>query len=121
MRPSDALQRHRGEIRRVVEQHGACNARVFGSVVHGYDSDDSDLDLLVEPIDGKTTLTSLVRIKRDLESITGVRSMSSLRWRCKSACGRRSLPKPFPYDGEDSARSGSNCRYSPGHCECKPT
>jgi uncharacterized protein len=72
MKPSDALLRHRSEIRRVVEQHGARNARVFGSVVHGNDSDDSDLDLLVEPIDGRTTLTSLVRIKRDLESITGV-------------------------------------------------
>jgi hypothetical protein len=72
MKPSAALQRHRGEIRRVVEQHGARNARVFGSVVHGNDGDDSDLDLLVEPIDGKTTLTSLVRIKRDLERITGV-------------------------------------------------
>jgi hypothetical protein len=72
MKPSDALQRHRSEIRRVVERHGACNARVFGSVVHGNDSDDSDLDLLVEPIEGKTTLTSLVRIKRDVESITGV-------------------------------------------------
>jgi uncharacterized protein len=72
MKPSDALRRHRSEIRCVVEQYGACNARVFGSVVHGNDSDDSDLDLLVEPIDGKTTLTSLVRIKRDLESITGV-------------------------------------------------
>jgi uncharacterized protein len=72
MKPSDALQRHRSEIRRVVEQHGACNPRVFGSVVHKNDSDYSDLDLLVEPIDGKTTLTSLVRIKRDLESITRV-------------------------------------------------
>ena len=47
MKPSAALQRHRGEIRRVVEQHGACNARVFGSVVHGNDRDDSDLDLLL--------------------------------------------------------------------------
>lgn len=72
MRPSAALQRYRSEIRRVVELHGACNARVFGSVVHQNDSDDSDLDLLVEPIEGQTTLTSLVRIKRDLESITGV-------------------------------------------------
>lgn len=72
MKPSDALRRHRREIRRVVERHGACNARVFGSVVHGDDGDESDLDLLVEPIEGKTTLTSLVRIKRDVESITGV-------------------------------------------------
>jgi len=32
----------------------------------------SDLDLLVDPIDGRTTLTSLVRIKREVEALTGV-------------------------------------------------
>ena len=66
MKPSAALQRYRNEIRCTVEQHGARNARVFGSVVHQVDSEGSDLDLLVEPIEGRTTLTSLVRIKRDL-------------------------------------------------------
>lgn len=72
MKPSDALQLHRDDIRRVVVQHGARNPRVFGSVVHGEDTDDSDLDLLVDPIEGMTTLTSLVRIKRDIELLTGV-------------------------------------------------
>ena len=74
MKPSDALRKHRGDIRRVVEQYGASNPRVFGSVLHGEDSDESDLDLLVDPIEGKTTLTSLVRIKREIESLTGVRT-----------------------------------------------
>lgn len=36
-------------IRQVVESHGARNARVFGSVLRGQDSDDSDLDILVDP------------------------------------------------------------------------
>ena len=74
MKPSDALRLHRGDIRRVVEQYGASNPRVFGSVLHGEDSDESDLDLLVDPIEGKTTLASLVRIKREIESLTGVRT-----------------------------------------------
>ena len=72
MKPSDVLRLYRNDIRRVVAQHGARNPRVFGSVVHGDDTDDSDLDLLVDPIDGKTTLTSLVRIKREIEQLTGV-------------------------------------------------
>jgi len=72
MRPSEALRQHRAEIRSVVEKHGAKNPRVFGSVLHGQDTEDSDLDLLVDPIDGRTTLTSLVRIKRDVETLTGV-------------------------------------------------
>ncbi|MEF8719480.1 MAG: nucleotidyltransferase domain-containing protein [Candidatus Accumulibacter necessarius] len=74
MKPSEALQRHRGEIRRIVEANDARNPRVFGSVVHGNDTEDSDLDLLVDPIDGKTSLISLLRIKRELEALLGVRT-----------------------------------------------
>ncbi len=74
MKPSEALQRHRGEIRRIVENNDARNPRVFGSVLHGDDTDDSDLDLLVDPIDGKTSLISLVRIKRELEALLGVKT-----------------------------------------------
>jgi predicted nucleotidyltransferase len=72
MRPSDALQQHRLEIRQVVAMNGAKNPRVFGSALHGEDTSESDLDLLVDPIDGITTLTSLVRIKREIEAITGI-------------------------------------------------
>ena len=72
MRPSEALRLHRAGIRRVVELNGAMNPRVFGSALHGDDTDESDLDLLVDPIDGRTTLTSLVRIKREVEALTGV-------------------------------------------------
>jgi hypothetical protein len=74
MRPSEALQLHRADIRRVVELNGARNPRVFGSALHGDDTGESDLDLLVDPIDGRTTLTSLVRIKREVEALTGVRT-----------------------------------------------
>ena len=49
MKPSLALQAHRDDIRRVVEAHHARNARVFGSVAHGDDTDDSDLDILIDP------------------------------------------------------------------------
>ncbi|MBU0498790.1 MAG: nucleotidyltransferase domain-containing protein [Gammaproteobacteria bacterium] len=74
MKPSEALRLHRDDIRRVVELNDAANPRVFGSVLHGEDSDDSDLDLLVDPIEGKTSLVSLVRIKRELERILGVKT-----------------------------------------------
>lgn len=72
MKPSEALRSHRSAIRRVVENNGAANPRVFGSAAHGEDTEESDLDLLVDPIDGRTTLGSLVRIKREVEAITGV-------------------------------------------------
>ena len=49
MKPSDALRANRAEIRRIVESHRAGNVRMFGSVLHGEDAEDSDLDLLIEP------------------------------------------------------------------------
>ena len=74
MKPSQALQLHRDAIRHVVERNGACNPRRFGSVVHGEDIDGSDIDILVDPIDGRTSLVSLARIKRELEQLLGVRA-----------------------------------------------
>lgn len=56
MRPSEALNLHRAAIRQIVEGNRALNARVFGSVLRGEDTDESDLDLLVEPLPGMTLL-----------------------------------------------------------------
>jgi uncharacterized protein len=74
MKPSDALQRHREAIRRIVDQNDAANPRVFGSVVHGDDTENSDLDILVDAIDGKTTLLSLARIQIAIEALTGIKA-----------------------------------------------
>ena len=58
---------------RVVQSNDACNPRVFGSVLHGDDTEVSDLDILVDPIDGRTTLASLVRMRREIEQVLGVK------------------------------------------------
>lgn len=71
MKPSQALLSHRHDIRRIVEQHHACNARIFGSVLHGNDTDDSDLDLLVDPT-LETTLMDIAKIQNQLQNLLGV-------------------------------------------------
>jgi uncharacterized protein len=71
MRPSQALTHHRAEIRRVVEAHRARNPRVFGSVVHGLDTDASDLDILVDPTP-ETSLMDVAAIQVDLQRLMGV-------------------------------------------------
>ena len=71
MKPSTALQCHRAAIRSVVVSHRACNARVFGSVLHGLDTDDSDLDLLVDP-GPAMTLFDLGAIRLQLRQLLGV-------------------------------------------------
>lgn len=71
MKPSVALQIHRGLIRTVVGRYRAKNPRVFGSVLHGVDKEGSDLDLLVEPMQG-ATLFDLGAIQIELEEQLGV-------------------------------------------------
>src|SRR4030065_400025 len=57
--------------RRVVAAHRACNARVFGSVVHGDDTEDSDLDILIDPTPD-TTLLDIGAIRQELLQLLGV-------------------------------------------------
>ena len=71
MKPSLALANHREDIRRVVASHRACNARVFDSVVHGDDSDGSDLDILIDPTP-ETTLFDIGAIRHELLQLLGV-------------------------------------------------
>jgi predicted nucleotidyltransferase len=51
---------------------GMANPRVFGSVLHGNDNEDSDLDLLVDP-GPETSLMDMVRVQEELEEATGVK------------------------------------------------
>jgi len=47
------------------------NLRVFGSVLHGEDNSNSDLDLLVDPLPG-ATLLDLGAVQFELEQLLGV-------------------------------------------------
>jgi predicted nucleotidyltransferase len=71
MKPSEALRTHSATIRRIVESHRARNARVFGSVLRGEDADNSDLDLLVDPLPG-ATLFDMGAIQVELEDALGI-------------------------------------------------
>ena len=71
MRPSIALQTHREVIREIALRHRVRNVRVFGSVLHGNDTEDSDLDLLVEPMQ-ETTLMDIARIQVEVAKLLNV-------------------------------------------------
>jgi predicted nucleotidyltransferase len=68
MKPSIALQNYREVIRQAVARYPMRNARVFGSVIHQCGNDDSDLDLLVDPMPG-TTLFDLGAMQIELEAL----------------------------------------------------
>ncbi|MDO9132595.1 MAG: nucleotidyltransferase domain-containing protein [Hydrogenophaga sp.] len=71
MRPSTALNENRDAIRAVALSHRVTNVRVFGSTLHGDDTDSSDLDLLVDPT-SETTLMDIARIQVELSGLLNV-------------------------------------------------
>ena len=71
MRPSLLLEANRNAVREIALRHRVGDVRVFGSVVHGDDTDSSDLDVLVEPT-GETTLMDIAAIQLELERLLGI-------------------------------------------------
>ncbi len=70
MRPSLMLDLKRTAIREAASRFRVANPSVFGSVLHGTDRDDSDLDLLVDALPG-ATLLDLGDLQDELQSLLG--------------------------------------------------
>jgi predicted nucleotidyltransferase len=71
LRPSQVLELYRDNIREIALRHRVKNVRVFGSVLHGEDTEDSDLDLLVDPT-SETTLMDIGAIRYELKELLGI-------------------------------------------------
>jgi predicted nucleotidyltransferase len=56
----------------MVLDSGMANPRLFGSVVHGDDADDSDLDLLVDP-SPQTSLLDIAKLQIEIEAEVGIK------------------------------------------------
>lgn len=71
MKPSETLAAHRAAVRAIVASHRASNARVFGSAARGSDTENSDLDILVDPAPN-ATLFDIGAIRHELRQLLGV-------------------------------------------------
>jgi len=71
VKPSVALRLKRDAIHAAVRRHRTANPRVFGSALHGTDTDNSDLDLLVDALPN-TTLFDLGGLQIELETLLGI-------------------------------------------------
>ena len=71
MKPSEALAAHRVELRELVLRHGLERPRVYGSALSGADTDESDLDLIVDATD-TITLFTLARLEHAAQQLLGV-------------------------------------------------
>ena len=69
IKPSEALENNREIILRLAAEHNTTNPRIFGSVVKGKDTINSDLDILIDAADkGRSTdYFDLMELERDLE------------------------------------------------------
>jgi len=72
MRPSQILDRHRSEIRKIMTRYPMfANLRVVGSVARGEDTEDSDIDFLIDPLPNASLFT-LGGLYEDFEALLGV-------------------------------------------------
>ncbi len=71
MKPSERLNAHREAIRAIVAAHRASNPRVFGSVARGEDTEESDIDILIDPTP-KTSLFDIGGIQYGISELLGV-------------------------------------------------
>jgi len=68
MKPSLAFETHRETIRRIVAANRGLNPRVFGSVLHGKDTEESDLDILIDAAP-RFTLFDMAHIALEIERL----------------------------------------------------
>lgn len=82
MKLSKLIREKRENVLDITAKYGAFNVRIFGSVARGEDTDESDIDFLVEMESGKSLLDRIALIQ-DLEDYLGckvdVATVKSLR------------------------------------------
>lgn len=71
MKPSVAFENNRALVREVVGRYRLTNPRLFGSVLHGTDTDESDIDILVDILPGASVI-DLVGPEEELTTLLGV-------------------------------------------------
>lgn len=71
MKPSEALALKRDLLPSVVARYCSENLRVFGAALEGKDREDSELELLVDPLP-EATLFELGGLQVELENLLGV-------------------------------------------------
>ncbi|MGY4674085.1 nucleotidyltransferase family protein [Ursidibacter arcticus] len=72
MTPSQLIQAKHTEIMAISQQFAVENVRIFGSVAKGKDTENSDLDILVDTTP-KTTMFDLCGLQMELEDLLGIK------------------------------------------------
>jgi predicted nucleotidyltransferase len=71
MRPSEIVAAQVDQMRKIIGRYPVRNPQLFGSAARGDDTEESDIDILVEPLRG-TTYFTLAKLELELEALLGV-------------------------------------------------
>ena len=95
MTRSEQIQLNREDIIRLAKRYGVTEMRLFGSVAHGEDTPESDIDFLVDMEPGRS-LFDLGGLLVDLENLLGckvdVMTEKSLHWYIREKVLREARP-----------------------------
>jgi uncharacterized protein len=78
MRPSEALATHREEALAIIAKYPVSNPRIFGSVARGEDTEQSDIDIIVDTQSGcsyfdlfriEDAISQLLKVKVDVHTM----------------------------------------------------
>lgn len=64
----EMLKKNKAEILAIAAKHGASNVRIFGSVIRGEDTEESDVDFLVDMASDRS-LFDLVGFQLEIEAL----------------------------------------------------
>src|SRR6202035_4711216 len=94
----EAIRARESEIRALAAKHGAGNVRVFGSVVRGEASPESDIDFLIDIV-GPTTPWFPGGLLNDLERLLGRRVDIVIERSINRCFEKTSFAMPYPCEG----------------------
>ncbi|MHB0979254.1 MAG: nucleotidyltransferase family protein [Thermoleophilia bacterium] len=93
--PDSLLKARRAEIINIAASHGAKNVRVFGSHARGEETEDSDVDLLVD-FDSEHGLLDRIALIAELEDLLGrdvdVVTEQGIYWLLRRKIVREAVP-----------------------------
>jgi uncharacterized protein len=95
MKLEELVRTNRHEILAVAARHGALNVRIFGSVARGEAGDQSDVDVLVDMVPGRS-LFDLGGLLMDLQELLGRRvdvvTEEGLHWYIRDRVLKEAVP-----------------------------
>lgn len=89
------IQQHKKNILAIARQHGLVRLRIFGSVLRGEETPQSDIDLLVDLEPGRTMLDlggALIKLQELLGRKVDIVTERGLHWYLKEKIMQEAVP-----------------------------